>query len=64
VKAAEAEGRFFKKKATAYRVAAVAALGEARTPAAMAALATLSEDRDKEVREAAQRAMAAAAKRE
>lgn len=55
-KAAEPAGTF-KRKATAYRIAAVQGLGEARTPAAMAALRTLTADRDREVREAAARAL-------
>jgi HEAT repeat protein len=55
IKAAEPDSRFFKKKATAMRVAAVQALGEARTPAAMAAVFALVEDKEREVREAAQR---------
>jgi HEAT repeat protein len=49
IKAAEPEGRFFKKKPVALRVAAVQALGEARTPAAMNALQTLNKDREKDV---------------
>ena len=52
VKAAEPEGRLFKKKAVAYRVAAVRALGEARTPAALTTLQSLVNDREREVREA------------
>lgn len=52
IKAAEPEGRLFKKKSIAYRVAAVHALGEARTPAAVAALQKLLDDREKEVKEA------------
>jgi hypothetical protein len=51
-KAAQPEGRLFKKKSTAYRVAAVRALGEARTPAAMGALQNLLHDKEKDVREA------------
>jgi hypothetical protein len=51
-KAAQPESRLFKKKATAYRVAAVRALGEARTPAAMGALQNLLHDKEKDVREA------------
>jgi HEAT repeat protein len=49
IKAAEAEGRFFKKKPVALRVAAVQALGEARTPAALNALQALNKDREKDV---------------
>ena len=56
IKAAEPAGTF-KRKLTAYRVAAVQGLGEARTPAAMTALRELSSDRDREVREAAARAL-------
>lgn len=56
IKAAEPEGRLFKKKSTAYRVAAVQALAEARTPAAVAALQELARDKDKEVAEAVIRA--------
>jgi HEAT repeat protein len=57
IKAAEAPGTF-KRKATAYRVAAVQGLGEARTPAAMTALRELAGEKDREVREAAERALA------
>ena len=52
IKAAQPESRFFKKKPVAYRLAAVQALGEARTPTAMAALQELLQDRDKELRAA------------
>ncbi len=55
--AAAPESRLFKRKPTAFRVAAVQALGEARTPAALTALQQLSTDKDKEVREAAIRAV-------
>jgi HEAT repeat protein len=55
-KAAEPAGTF-KRKVTAYRIAAVQGLGEARTPAAMTALRALMTDRDREVREAAARAL-------
>jgi hypothetical protein len=51
-KAAQPATGLFKKKATAYRVAAVRALGEARTPAAMGALQNLLHDKEKDVREA------------
>jgi HEAT repeat protein len=37
------------------RLSAIEAMGEARTPAAMAALQKLLEDKDKDVREAAAR---------
>jgi HEAT repeat protein len=51
-KAAQPDGRIFRKKSTAYRLAAVRALGEARTPAAMGALQNLLHDKEKDVREA------------
>lgn len=51
-KAAQPATGLFKKKATAYRVAAVRGLGEARTPAAMGALQNLLHDKEKDVREA------------
>jgi HEAT repeat protein len=51
-KAAEPDGRLFKKKPVAVRVAAVHALGEARTPAALAVLQSLAHDKEREVREA------------
>ena len=52
IKAAEADGRLFNKKPIAVRVAAVHALGEARTPAALAVLQSLAGDKEREVREA------------
>jgi hypothetical protein len=52
IKAAEPETRLFKRKASAYRVAAVQALGDARTPAALTALQSFLQDKDKEVRDA------------
>jgi len=52
VKAAEPDGVLFRRKSTAYRVAAVRALAESRTQAAAAALRTLLEDKDREVRAA------------
>ena len=51
-KAAQPATGLFKKKATTFRVAAVRALGEARTPAAMGALQNLLHDKEKDVREA------------
>jgi HEAT repeat protein len=57
IKAAEPDGRLFKRKPASFRVAAVQALGEARTPTALAALQVLTTDRDKDVREAAQKAV-------
>jgi HEAT repeat protein len=57
IKAAEPDGRLFKRKPASFRVAAVQALGEARTTTALAALQVLVTDRDKDVREAAQKAV-------
>ena len=56
-KAAEPEGRLFKRKPTALRVSAVQALAEANTPAALAALRRFAEDKDRDVRDAAVRAL-------
>jgi HEAT repeat protein len=58
VQAAEPGGRLFRKKSTVVRLAAVQALAEARTAPALGALRSLSEDREREVREAAGRALA------
>ena len=57
IRAAEPEGRIFKKKSPAYRVAAVQALGDAKTPAALAALQSLANDKEKEVKDAVSRVM-------
>ncbi len=51
IRAAEAERGLFKKKATAFRVAAVQGLAEAKSAAAREALRALAGDRDKEVRD-------------
>jgi len=56
-KAAEPDGRLFKRKPTALRLAAVQALAEANTPAALAALRRFADDREREVRVAAGRAL-------
>jgi HEAT repeat protein len=56
-KAAEPEGRLFKRKPTALRVSAVQALAEANTPAALAALRRFADDKEREVRDAAGRAL-------
>jgi HEAT repeat protein len=56
IKAAEPDGRLFKKKPISFRVAAVHALGEIRTPAARAVLQSLANDKEREVREAVLRA--------
>jgi HEAT repeat protein len=58
LKLAQPDGRLFRKKATSVRVAAVQALGEAKTPAAVTALKELASDREKEVRDTANRALA------
>jgi HEAT repeat protein len=63
IKIAEPASGLFRRKSTATRVAAVEALGEARTAAAREVLATLSRDRDRHVREAALRATAAPVRR-
>jgi hypothetical protein len=62
VKMAEPEGRLFKKKDAALRIAAVQALGDAKTPAAVTALKALADDKDRDVRETAARALAQAAR--
>jgi HEAT repeat protein len=49
IKAVEAERGLFKKKSTAFRVAAVQGLGEARTPEATEALRALVSDKDDDV---------------
>ncbi len=53
IKAAEPERRLFRKKSLPLRVAAVKALAEARTPAAVSALQSLANDKEALVREAA-----------
>jgi HEAT repeat protein len=57
VKMAEPEGRLFRKKTTSMRVAAVQALGDAKTPAALTALKSLAGDKDRDVRDTAARAL-------
>ena len=57
LKAAEPEGRLFKRKPTALRVSAVQALAEANTPSAVAALRRFAEDKEREVRHTAARAL-------
>jgi HEAT repeat protein len=56
IRAAEPKRRLLERKPNAFRIAAIQALAEARTPAALAALGVLKEDKDKEIREAAARA--------
>jgi HEAT repeat protein len=50
-------GAFFRKKATAHRIAAVQALGETRAPAAIKVLQQLDDDKDPAVRAAVVQAM-------
>lgn len=58
-KAAEAASGLFKtRKNSGLRIAAVQALGEARTPGALTALQALLNDREKDVRDAVARAIA------
>jgi hypothetical protein len=54
---AESAGGLFRRKSSALRIAAVQALGEARSPIAVAALNRLRTDKDAQVREAAIRAV-------
>lgn len=56
--AAQPEGRFFRKKSSAFRAQAVLALGETRNPEALAAVRGYLEDREQEVKDAALRALA------
>jgi HEAT repeat protein len=57
VKAAEPDGVLFRRKSIDYRIAAVRALGEARTAVAATALRALMNDKDREVRAAAKLAL-------
>jgi len=57
IKGAEAERGLFKRKTTAYRVASVHGLSEARTLEATDAIRALQTDKDAEVREAAKQAI-------
>jgi HEAT repeat protein len=56
IRAAEPKRRLLERKPNAFRIAAIQALAEAKTPAAVAAIAVLREDKEREVREAAARA--------
>jgi hypothetical protein len=56
IRAAEPKRRLLERKPASFRISAIQALAEARTPAALAALGVLKDDKDKEVREAAVRA--------
>ncbi|OYV70080.1 MAG: hypothetical protein B7Z72_07390 [Gemmatimonadetes bacterium 21-71-4] len=51
IRAAEPERGLFRKKSTAFRVAAVQALAEAKSAAAQAALRALASDKEREVRD-------------
>jgi hypothetical protein len=64
VKAAEPDGVLFRRKSTEYRVAAVRALCESRTPVAAAALRMLLNDKDRDVRAAVQAALDSMRERE
>ena len=57
LRAAEPERGLFRKKSTAFRVAAVQALGEARTVEAIETLKSLQSDRDRDVNVAATHAL-------
>jgi HEAT repeat protein len=56
-KAAEPDGRLFRRKPTALRLAAVQALAEANTPAALAALRRFADDKERDIKVAAGRAL-------
>ena len=62
LKAAEAERGLFRKKSTAFRVAAVQGLGEARTPEALEAVKGLVSDKDDDVAASAKVALQRIAK--
>ena len=57
VEAAQPEKGFFRKKPTPTRVAAVSALADAADPSALAAIRASTKDKDREVRDAAARAL-------
>ena len=59
IKAAEPATGLFKKKPTPFRLAAVQALGEVRSDAAIAGLKAFANDKDREVRETATRLLSA-----
>jgi HEAT repeat protein len=63
IKGAEADRGLFKRKTTAYRLAAVSGLTEAGTMESMDALRALQADKDSEVREAAKLAISRITKR-
>jgi HEAT repeat protein len=56
IRAAEPKRRLLERKPTAFRIAAIQALSEARTQAAIAAINVLREDKERDVRDAAARA--------
>jgi HEAT repeat protein len=59
IAAAADDGKLFRRRPTPMRVAAVRALAEAQTPEAVAAIQSLTNDRDKEVRDSAAKGLAA-----
>ena len=56
IRAAEPKRRLLERKPISFRIAAIQALAEAKTPAALAAIQVLKDDKEREVREAAARA--------
>lgn len=56
IRAAEPKRRLLERKPSSFRIAAIQALAEARTQAAIAAINVLREDKEREVRDAAARA--------
>lgn len=56
IRAAEPKRRLLERKPNSFRIAAIQALSEARTQAAVAAINVLREDKERDVREAAARA--------
>lgn len=63
IRAVNGETQHPKRRSAGYRLQACAALGQIRTPQAMAAVQVLRDDRDREVREGAMRLVAQAARR-
>ncbi|HRQ77244.1 MAG TPA: HEAT repeat domain-containing protein [Gemmatimonadaceae bacterium] len=63
IRAVNGETQHAKRRSAAYRLQACAALAQIRTPQAMAAVQSLRDDRDRELREGAMRLVAQAARR-
>lgn len=63
IRCAQGESAHTRKRSASYRIAACTALVTIRTPQAMACVQVLREDRDREVRDAAVRLVAQAARR-